>query len=113
MSSIALSGATSSGPRLRADLTIVEQVFRGEASFARKLASIGLLERTLVERTTLELERIRAERRKRRRPALFRGELLRMRWSLGDPDALFTRVMPAIRWMFTRSFIAVSVALFA
>ena len=28
MSSIALSGATSSGPRLRADLTIVEQVFR-------------------------------------------------------------------------------------
>ena len=165
MSSIALSSATSSGPRLRADLTIVEQVFRGEASFvvkdpatqkyfrfrpvemgvmryfdgartpdeiaaalteqgirltartveafARKLASIGLLERTLVERTTLELERMRAERRKRRRPALFRGELLRMRWSLGDPDQLFTRVMPAIRWMFTRAFIVASVAMFA
>src|SRR5678815_3596918 len=165
MSSIALSGATSSGPRLRADLTIVEQVFRGEASFvvkdpatqkyfrfrpvemgvmryfdgartpeqiaaalteqgirltartveafARKLASIGLLERTLVERTTLELERIRAERRKRRRPALFRGELLRMRWSLGDPDAMFTRVLPAVRWMFTRAFVVASVALFA
>ena len=165
MSSVALSGATNSGPRLRADLTIVEQVFRGEASFvvkdpatqkyfrfrpvemgvmryfdgartpdeiasalteqgirltartvegfARKLASIGLLERTLVERTTLELERIRAERRKRRRPALFRGELLRMRWSLGDPDGMFTRVLPAIRWMFTRGFIWASVALFA
>jgi len=165
MSSVALSGATNSGPRLRADLTIVEQVFRGEASFvvkdpatqkyfrfrpvemgvmryfdgartpdeiaaalteqgirltartvegfARKLASIGLLERTLVERTTLELERIRAERRKRRRPALFRGELLRMRWSLGDPDGMFTRVLPAIRWMFTRAFIWGSVALIA
>jgi len=165
MSSIALSSATSSGPRLRADLTIVEQVFRGEVTFvvkdpatqkyfrfrpvemgvmryfdgartpdeiaaalteqgirltartvegfARKLASIGLLERTLVERTTLELERIRAERRKRRRPALFRGELLRMRWSLGDPDGMFTRVLPAIRWMFTRGFIWASVALFA
>src|SRR5262245_51832124 len=165
MSSIALSSPTNSGPRLRADLAIIEQVFRGETSyvvkdpatqkyfrfrpveigvmrcfdgartpeqiatalteqgvrltgrtvegFARKLASIGLLERTLVERTTLELERIRAERRKRRRPALFRGEILRMRWSLGDPDQLFNRVMPAIRWMFTRVFIGVSVAMFA
>jgi len=165
MSSIALSGASSSGPRLRAELAIVEQVFRGETSFvvkdpatqkyfrfrpvevrvmrcfdgartpdeiaaeltdqglrltgrvvegfARKLASIGLLERTLAERTTLELERMRAERRKRRRPALFRGELTRMRWSLGDPDRMFNRVLPAIRWMFTPAFIAVSAALFA
>ena len=165
MSSIALSTATSNGPRLRAELAIVEQVFRGETSyvvkdpgtqkyfrfrpvemrvmrcfdgartpdeiaadlagqglkltaravegFARKLASIGLLERTLAERTTLELERMRAERRKRRRPALFRGELLRMRWSLGDPDQMFNRVLPAIRWMFTRAFIAASVVLFA
>jgi biotin carboxyl carrier protein len=165
MSSIALSAATSNGPRLRAELAIVEQVFRGETSyvvkdpgtqkyfrfrpvemrvmrcfdgartpdeiaadlagqglkltaravegFARKLASIGLLERTLAERTTLELERMRAERRKRRRPALFRGELLRMRWSLGDPDQMFNRALPAIRWMFTRAFIATSVVLFA
>jgi len=165
MSSIALSAATSNGPRLRAELAIVEQVFRGETSyvvkdpatqkyfrfrpveirvmrcfdgartpdeiaadlaeqglrltaravegFARKLASIGLLERTLVERTTLELERMRAERRKRRRPAVFRGELLRMRWSFGDPDQMFNRVLPAIRWMFTRAFIVTSVVMFA
>jgi putative peptide zinc metalloprotease protein len=165
MSSIALSTATSNGPRLRAELAIVEQVFRGETNyvvkdpatqkyfrfrpvemrvmrcfdgartpdeiaaaladqglrltaravegFARKLASIGLLERTLAERTTLEIERMRAERRKRRRPALFRGELLRMRWSLGDPDQMFNRVLPTVRWMFTRAFIGVSVALFA
>ena len=165
MSVIALSAGGPQAPRLRPDLAIVEQVFRGETSFvvkdpathkyfrfrpveinvmrcfdgrrtpdeivvtlaeqglrltakavegfARKLASIGLLERTLVERTTLEMERLRAERRRRRRPSLFRGELMRMRWSLGDPDRLFNRVIPAIRWMFTPAFVAASVALFA
>jgi len=165
MSTIALSAGGAVAPRLRADLAIIQQVFRGETSyvvkdpatqkyfrfrpveigvmrcfdgqhtpeqvvavlaeqglrltartvegFARKLASIGLLERTLVERTTLELERIRAERRKRRRPALFRGELLRMRWSMGDPDQLFNRIMPALRWCFTPAFIGASVLAFA
>src|SRR4029078_8734619 len=33
--------------------------------------------------------------------------------SLGDPDGMFTRVLPAIRWMFTRAFIWGSVALIA
>jgi hypothetical protein len=86
---------------------------RAVEAFARKLASIGLLERSLAERTTLELERIRAERRRRRRPALFRGELLRMRWSFGDPNETFDRTLPAVRWMFTRGFVIASVALFA
>ena len=165
MSVVTLSTGNAHAPRLRPDLAIVEQVFRGETSFvvkdpatgkyfrfrpvevgvmrcfdghrtpdeiaatlteqglrltarvvegfARKLASIGLLERTLADRTTLELERLRAERRRRRRPALFRGELMRMRWSLGDPDRLFDRVLPSIRWMFSRGFVAASVALFA
>jgi putative peptide zinc metalloprotease protein len=165
MSVVTLSTSNAHAPRLRPDLAIVEQVFRGETSFvvkdpatgkyfrfrpvevgvmrcfdghrtpdeiaatlteqglrltarvvegfARKLASIGLLERTLADRTTLELERLRAERRRRRRPALFRGELMRMRWSLGDPDRLFDRVLPSIRWMFSRGFVAASVALFA
>jgi multidrug efflux pump subunit AcrA (membrane-fusion protein) len=151
-------------PRLRPDLTIVEQSFKGETSFvvkdpttrkyfrfgkveiavmrcfdgrrtpdeiagaladqgmripartvegfARKLSSIGVLERTLVERTTLELERLRAERRKRRQPKLFRGELLRMRWSMGDPDSLLEHALPAVRWCFTRAFVAVSAVLF-
>jgi multidrug efflux pump subunit AcrA (membrane-fusion protein) len=165
VSVVTLSAGGASAPRLRPELTIVEQVFRGETSyvvkdpatrkyfrfrpveigvmrcfdglhsaeeiaatlagqgirltaravdgFARKLAGIGLLERTLADRTTLELERVRADRRKRRRPALFRGEIMRMRWSLGDPDAMFTRVMPALRWCFTPGFIVASVALFA
>lgn len=164
MSLVALSAGGAAAPRLRADLSVVEQVFRGETSyvvkdpstqkyfrfrpvemgvmrcfdghhtyeevvaalagqglrlttraveaFARKLASIGLLERTLAERTTLELERIRAERRKRRRPALFRGEVLRMRWSFGDPNALFDRMMPLLRWCFTPAFVVASVVSF-
>jgi putative peptide zinc metalloprotease protein len=165
MGTLAFSAGNALRPRLRADLRIIEQVFRGESGFvvkdpttqkyfrfrpvevgvmrqfdgaqtvdeiadrlteqgtrltgravegfARKLASIGLMERSLAERTTLELERIRTERRKRRRPALFRGEILRMRWSFGDPDRLFDRLMPSIRWMFTRGFVIASGALFA
>ena len=80
--------------------------------FARKLSSAGFLERTLAERSTLQMERLRAERNERRRPRLFRGELLRMRWSFGDPDALLSRVLPYIRWMFTPTFVAVSSVLF-
>jgi hypothetical protein len=152
------------GPCLRADLSITQQVYRGEASFvvkdlaaqkyfrfgstevrvmrcfdgrrtpseiaaslaneglristqavegfARKLASAGFLERSVAERSTLQLERLRAERDKRQRPTLFRGELLRMRWSFGDPDAMLTRTMPSIRWMFTRWFAVASIVLF-
>ena len=79
-------------------------------SFARTCGRLGLLERTLAERSTLELERLRAERRRRR--SLFRGELMRMRWSVGDPNRLFDRLMPALRWCFTPGFIAASVVLF-
>jgi hypothetical protein len=82
-------------------------------SFARTLADAGFLERALGERTTLQIERLRAERRERRRPRLFRGELLRMRWSFGDPDVLLTRSMPYLEWMFTRAFVAGSVVVFA
>jgi putative peptide zinc metalloprotease protein len=82
-------------------------------AFARKLAGMGLLERTLAERTTLEVERLRAERSRRRRRPLFRGELLRMRWSVGDPDTLLARTLPTLRWCFSPAFLAVSVVLFA
>lgn len=81
-------------------------------AFARKLGGAGFLERTTAERSLLEMERLRAERRKRRRRALFRGELLRMRWSFGDPDALLERVLPGIRWMYTPAFVAASAVAF-
>jgi putative peptide zinc metalloprotease protein len=81
-------------------------------AFARSMANAGFLERALGERTTLQLERLRAERRERRRPQLFRGELLRMRWSFGDPDRMLSRTLPYLDWMFTRGFVAASVAVF-
>jgi putative peptide zinc metalloprotease protein len=80
--------------------------------FARTLAARGFFERTLDEKTTLEMERLRAERHQRRRSRLFRGEILRMRWSFGDHDELLSRVLPHIRWIFTPGFVAVSIALF-
>lgn len=82
-------------------------------AFARQLSGAGFLERTLAERSTLQMERLRAQRRMQRRPRLFRGELLRMRWTFGDPDALLSRSLPHIRWMFTPAFIVASMVLFA
>ena len=83
------------------------------ASFAQTLSRMNLLQRTLGDRSTLELERLRAERRQRRRPRLFRGELLRMRWQLADPDAAFDRWLPRLRFLFSPAFLAASVMLFA
>ena len=82
-------------------------------AFARQMSNAGFLERTIGERSTLQMERLRAQRRTRQRPRLFRGEVLRMRWTFGNPDALLDRVLPHIRWMFTPAFIVASVALFA
>lgn len=150
-------------PHLRADLNIVEQVYRDETTFvvkdpvthgyfrfrpievrvmrlfdgvrsaadvaivlvadgvrisastvegfARKLGKLGLLEHTLMERTTQQLERLRMERQRQR--SLFRGELFRMRWSFGDPDAMLTRLYPRVRWCFTPTFVMMSSLLFA
>ena len=53
---------------------------------------MGLCERTLRERSVLLMERLRAERRARLRSRpLFQGNILRMRWSVGDPDELLNR----------------------
>lgn len=81
-------------------------------AFARQMSSAGFLERTTAERSTLQMERLRAQRRIQQRPRLFRGEILRMRWTFGDPDALLGRVLPHIRWMFTPAFVVASTVLF-
>lgn len=78
--------------------------------FARKLAQLGLLERTLKERTTQQLERLRSERQRHR--SLFRGELFRMRWSFGNPNNMLSRFYPKVRWCFTTGFVIVSSSLF-
>jgi multidrug efflux pump subunit AcrA (membrane-fusion protein) len=81
-------------------------------SFARKLSSMGLCERTLGERSVLEMERLRAQRRRRLKPAVFKGDIFRLRWSVGDPDKLFDRWLPRLRFFFTGTFLRISVALF-
>jgi hypothetical protein len=152
-------------PKLRTDLVLVEQTYRGEQSFivkdpearkyyrfrpleirvmqaldgehtpaaaaealqgagvrvteaavekfAGKLAGMGLCERTLGERSVLLMERLRAERRRRLGKGIFQGDLLRLRWSVGDPDKLLDRWLPHLRFFFSRTFLAASVALFA
>jgi putative peptide zinc metalloprotease protein len=152
-------------PRLRSDLVLVEQTYRGELSyivkdptthkyfrfrplevavmralqqaatatdavatlaeegirvtaatvskFAERLKSMGLCERTLRERSVLQMERLRAQRRERLAQGPFRGELLRIRWSMGDPDKFMDRTIPYLRFCFGRRFLAVSAVLFA
>ena len=84
----------------------------GVASFAQKLSAMGLCERTLSERSVLLMERLRAERRRRLRPEFVKGDLMRLRWSVGDPDKLFDRWLPRLRFFFSRTFLTLSVALF-
>ena len=86
---------------------------RGVEAFAAKLTTMGLCERTVGERSVLLMERLRAERRRRLGTGIFQGDMLRLRWSVGDPDKLFDRWLPRLRFFFTRSFIVLSVALFA
>ena len=152
-------------PKLRADLVLVEQTYRGEQSyilkdpesrkyyrfgpvevrvmqaldgerttaeaakalvagglrvssavvekFALKLAAMGLCERTVGERSVLLMERLRAERRRRLGGTWFQGDILRLRWSVGDPDKLLDRWLPRLRFFFTPAFVAISLALFA
>ena len=155
----------SERPRLRPDLVLVEQTYRGEQSFivkdpstrkyfrfrpaevtvmramdgqrtagevaaalldqglkvsaaavgkfAEKLKSMGLCERTLRETSVLLMERLRAQRHARLRSGRFQGNILRLRYSFGDPDELMNRTMPYLRFFFTRGFLITSIAFFS
>ena len=81
-------------------------------AFARKLDKMGILEQTLAEKSVLQMERLRAERQRRVKGTHYKGSLLRMRWSAGDPDELFDRWLPRLKFFFTPAFLAVSVVLF-
>ena len=152
-------------PKLRTDLVLIEQTYRGEQSFilkdpesrkyfrfrplevqvmqvldgghtpaaaaealqaqglrisaavidkfAAKLSGMGLCERTLGERSVLLMERLRAERHRRLGNGIFQGDMLRLRWSVGDPDKMLDRWLPRLRFFFSPTFLAISVALFA
>ena len=84
-------------------------------SFARRLSGMGLCERTLSERSVLQMERLRSQRQRRLSSGIgpFKGDLLRIRWSVGDPDRLLDRLLPRLRFFFTPLFLRISLALFA
>ncbi|HMH54716.1 MAG TPA: M50 family metallopeptidase, partial [Gemmatimonadales bacterium] len=86
---------------------------KGVDTFAAKLTGMGLCERTISERSVLLMERLRAQRRQRLGKGIFQGDILRLRWSVGDPDKLFDRWLPRLRFFFSRAFLVTSVALFA
>ena len=96
---------------------LVEEGLRVSAGaldrFAVKLKAMGLLERTLGERSVLMMERLRAQRRQRLSNGPFQGDILRLRWSVGDPDHLMDRTIPYLRFFFSRPFLIGSVFLFA
>lgn len=104
-------------PLEQAAAALVEQGTRVTAAalekFAAKLKKMDLCERTLEERSIMLMERLRADRRQRLKPPLFQGDLLRLRWSIGDPDALFDRWMPRFHFFFTRAGVALALAMFA
>jgi putative peptide zinc metalloprotease protein len=87
----------------------------GVEAFARKLSGMGLCERTLSERSVLQMERLRAARGRRLRRGMgpFKGDLLRLRWSVGDPNKLLDRWLPRLRFFFTPAFLRISILLFA
>ncbi|MGZ8392625.1 MAG: hypothetical protein ACXWWK_07300, partial [Gemmatimonadales bacterium] len=87
----------------------------GVEGFARKLTGMGLCERTLGELSVLQMERLRTQRRRRLAGGIgpFKGELLRIRWSVGDPDKLLDWLLPRLKFFFTPTFLRTSVALFA
>jgi putative peptide zinc metalloprotease protein len=86
----------------------------GVEAFSRKLGTMGLCERSLGERSVLQMERLRAQRRRRLSRGIgpFKGELLRLRWSVGDPDKLLDWMLPRLKFFFTPAFLRLSVALF-
>lgn len=81
------------------------------ADFAQKLKRLGLVERTPNEQHLMLMERIRSKRKLRARSRA-KGSILRMRFSVGDPDRLFDRWIGSLRWLWSPTFVWASVAMF-
>jgi putative peptide zinc metalloprotease protein len=73
------------------------------ADFAQKLKRLGIVERTPAEQHLMLIERLRAVRNRRAKQRS-RDSLLRIRFPAADPDRLFQRWEPLLRWMWTPGF---------
>ncbi len=81
------------------------------ADFAHKLKRMGIVERTPAEQRLILIEHLRRDRKIRSRGRT-RGSILRLRFSIGDPDRLFDGIVRRIRWVWSRPFVWVSLGLF-
>jgi putative peptide zinc metalloprotease protein len=71
--------------------------------FVRRLAELELVESSMQEDGAMQ-----RVRRKPRLPRESRNTILRCRWSFGDPDALFERMVQAMPFFWTRWFVIAS-----
>ena len=76
------------------------------AGFYHSLKDMGLLEKTGQERSMMLLEKRRAERQAKL--LSMKGSLMFMRVPIVDPDAFFDKVLPYLRWIWTKSFVIMS-----
>lgn len=81
------------------------------ADFAHKLKRLGLVERTPAERHLQLMERLRKQKRINTRGRA-QGSLLRLRFSLGDPNELFERLVNRLPWLWSPAFVGLCVVLF-
>ncbi|HUG01876.1 MAG TPA: HlyD family efflux transporter periplasmic adaptor subunit [Longimicrobiales bacterium] len=100
--------------QIAAELAAERGIDAGAAAltpFVARLKEMGLAQRTAGERRAVLAEALRRERRMKL--SGHGNTLLRMRFSMGDPDALFDRWVPRLSFFWTRSFLALSTVAFA
>jgi len=96
----------------RAHDTLGVAVTEGQVGdFAARLKRLGIVERTPAEQHVMLMERVRSQRRIRVRQRA-KGSILRLRFSIGDPDQLFGAVVARSPWLWSRAFVVVSLVLF-
>jgi len=79
--------------------------------FAARLKRLGIVERTPAEQHMMLMERVRSQRRIRVRQRA-QGSVLRLRFSIGDPDRLFDAIVARVPWLWSRAFVVASFVLF-
>ena len=88
-------------PELQLTLAELEDLVEG--------AEASLWERTVTDRNLALLEKIRGDRRQRARQS---QSIFHLSFAAWDPDRFFCRVLPYLRWIWTRGFVAASIVLF-
>ncbi len=81
------------------------------ADFAQKLKRLGLVERSAAEQRLMLMEHLRSDRKVRSRRRT-KGSILRLRFSIGDPDRFFEWFVSHTRWIWSPGFVIASLGLF-